>query len=154
MSYSGWWSLQCACAATQKDQWRGVRIYKHGCLSPQVQPVLWEWNCRGDKSSGSSKRMKKSVRFSFFFSFFFLFFFRLGCPDMPRQLFTDWVLGVGGGYLANIWATTWQNQQNECAPSEDSDQPGHPLSLIKVFAVRMKKPWALSYTFSAFVLFV
>ena len=22
------------------------------------------------------------------------------------------------------WATTWQNQQNECAPSEDSDQPG------------------------------
>ena len=26
-----------------------------------------------------------------------------------------------------------------CAPSEDSDQPGHPLSLIRVFAVRMKK---------------
>ena len=23
-----------------------------------------------------------------------------------------------------IWASTWQNQQNECAPSEDSDQPG------------------------------
>ena len=35
------------------------------------------------------------------------------------------------------------------APSEDSDQPGHPPSLIGVFAVRMKKPWALSYTFSA-----
>ena len=29
---------------------------------------------------------------------------------------------------AMIWAATWQNQQNECAPSEDSDQPGH-LSL-------------------------
>ena len=26
-----------------------------------------------------------------------------------------------------IWAATWQKQQNECAPSEDSDQPGHPL---------------------------
>ena len=26
-----------------------------------------------------------------------------------------------------------------CAPSEDSDQPGHPPSLIRVFAVRMKK---------------
>ena len=26
----------------------------------------------------------------------------------------------------NIWDATWQNQQNECAPSEDSDQPGHP----------------------------
>ena len=24
-----------------------------------------------------------------------------------------------------------------CAPSEDSDQPGHPPSLIRVFAVRM-----------------
>ena len=28
-----------------------------------------------------------------------------------------------------------QNQQNECAPSEDSDQPGHLPSLIRVFAV-------------------
>ena len=36
-----------------------------------------------------------------------------------------------------------------CAPSEDSDQPGHPPSLIRVFAVRMKKPWVLSYPFSA-----
>ena len=34
-----------------------------------------------------------------------------------------------------IWATTWQNQQNECAPSKDSDQPEHPSSLIRVFAV-------------------
>ena len=47
------------------------------------------------------------------------------------------------------WAATWQNQQNECAPSEDSDQPGHPPSLIRVFAVRMKKPWILSYPMSA-----
>ena len=29
------------------------------------------------------------------------------------------------------------------APSEDSDQPGHPPSLIRVFAIRMKKAWAL-----------
>ena len=28
------------------------------------------------------------------------------------------------------------NQQNECAPSEDSDQCGHPPSLIRFFAVR------------------
>ena len=47
------------------------------------------------------------------------------------------------------WATTWQNQQSDCAPSEDSDQPGHPPSLIRVFAVRMKKTWVLSYPFSA-----
>ena len=36
----------------------------------------------------------------------------------------------------NNWATSWQNQQNDCAPSEDSDQPGHPPSLIRDFAVR------------------
>ena len=30
------------------------------------------------------------------------------------------------------WAATWQNQQNECAPSEDSDQPRHPPSLISL----------------------
>ena len=36
-----------------------------------------------------------------------------------------------------------------CAPSEDSAQPGHPPSLIRIFAVRMKKAWALSYPLSA-----
>ena len=34
------------------------------------------------------------------------------------------------------WAASWQNQQNECTPSKDSDQPGHLPSLIRVFAVR------------------
>ena len=29
------------------------------------------------------------------------------------------------------WATSWQNQQNDCALSKDSDQPGHPPSLIE-----------------------
>ena len=48
-----------------------------------------------------------------------------------------------------VWAATWQNQQNDCAPSEDSDQPGLPPSLIRVFAVRLKKPWVLSYPFNA-----
>ena len=47
------------------------------------------------------------------------------------------------------WATSWQNQQNDGAPSEDSGQPGHPPSLIRVFAVRMKKAWVLSYPLSA-----
>ena len=36
-----------------------------------------------------------------------------------------------------------------CAPSEDSDHPGHPTSLMRVFAVRMKKAWVLSYPLSA-----
>ena len=47
-----------------------------------------------------------------------------------------------------IWAATWQNQQSECAPSEDSDPPWHPPSLIRVFAVRLKKAWVLSYPLS------
>ena len=37
-----------------------------------------------------------------------------------------------------------------CVPSEDSDQPGHWPSLIRVFAaVRMKKGKVLSYPLSA-----
>ena len=36
-------------------------------------------------------------------------------------------------HLHDIRATIWQNQQNDCAPSEDSDQPGHLPSLIRVF---------------------
>ena len=38
--------------------------------------------------------------------------------------------------ITHIWAASWQNQQCDFAPSEDSDQPGHPPSLIRVFAVR------------------
>ena len=47
------------------------------------------------------------------------------------------------------WAASWQNQQNDGAPSKDSDQPGHLPSLIRVFAVRMKKAWVLSYPLSS-----
>ena len=36
-----------------------------------------------------------------------------------------------------------------CAPSEDSDQHGHPPSLIRVFAVCIIKAWVLSYQLSA-----
>ena len=36
-----------------------------------------------------------------------------------------------------------------CAPSEDSDQLGHSPSLIRVFTVRMKQAWVLSYPLSA-----
>ena len=36
-----------------------------------------------------------------------------------------------------IWAATWQNPQSDCAPSEESDQPGHTPSMFRVFAVRL-----------------
>ena len=35
-----------------------------------------------------------------------------------------------------------------CAPGEDSGQPGHPPTLISVFAVCMKKPWVISFLLS------
>ena len=47
-----------------------------------------------------------------------------------------------------VWAASWQNQQSDCVPSEDSDQPGHPPSLTRVFAVRTKEAWVLSYPLS------
>ena len=37
--------------------------------------------------------------------------------------------------ILQIWAASRQNQQKDCAPSEDSDQPGRLPSLIRVFAV-------------------
>ena len=49
---------------------------------------------------------------------------------------------------ALLWAVTGQNQQNECPTSEDSDQPWHPPSLMRVFSFRMKKAWVLSYPLS------
>ena len=54
-------------------------------------------------------------------------------------------------YLRNYkdkWAASWQNQQNDCVPSEDSDQPGHPPSLIRVFAVRSTLRWVHGNFFS------
>ena len=44
-----------------------------------------------------------------------------------------------------ISASTWQTYNIACAPSKDSDQPWHPPSLIRVFAVCMKKAWVLYY---------
>ena len=41
-----------------------------------------------------------------------------------------------------------KNNKLTCAPSEDSDQPGYPPRLIRVFAVRLKKPKVLDYPLS------
>ena len=40
-----------------------------------------------------------------------------------------------------------KTNKTACAPSEDSDQPGHLPSLIRVFTVRMLKAWTCSYPF-------
>ena len=53
---------------------------------------------------------------------FFFFYGKYGIcdPVVVSMLF------VVVSMLFEKKATTWQNQQNDCAPSEDSDQPGHP----------------------------
>ena len=66
-----------------------------------------------------------------------------------HHVFVWWLSLDMTAILFTIWAASWQNQQSECAPSEDTDQPGHPPSLIRVFTVRMKKAWTLSYPLSA-----
>ena len=50
---------------------------------------------------------------------------------IPTECTTD----LRGVSAVTIWAASWQNQ--------------HPPSLIRVFAVRMKKAWVLSYPLSA-----
>ena len=52
------------------------------------------------------------------------------------------------GFTLQKWAATWQNQQNECAPREDSDQPGHPPSLISLRCPH-EESLGLSYPLSA-----
>ena len=53
------------------------------------------------------------------------------CCYIPELLQKDKMLVMH----LSIWAATLQNQQSDCEPSEDTDQPGHPSSLIRVFTV-------------------
>ena len=66
-------------------------------------------------------------------------YIRTGIIMFICDVFSVFVLvGMCCTSLSYICAASWQNQQNNCTPSEDSDQPGYPPSLIIVFAVRSK----------------
>ena len=70
-------------------------------------------------------------------------------PYVRFSLYRSRGIGYPGGHLhrvckERIWAATWQNQQNECAPSEDSDAQSDQSSLLN----NMKKSWVLSYPLS------
>ena len=60
---------------------------------------------------------------------------------VPTGLFSALGLLLAGHFSRWIfkWATSRQYQQNDCAPSEDSAQSGHPPSLIRVFAVCLQE---------------
>ena len=66
-----------------------------------------------------------------------------------NSLYIRSAIWLSGLRVRNWCAASWQNQQCGCAPSEDSDQSGHPPSLISAFAVHMKKARVLSYPLSA-----
>ena len=69
----------------------------------------------------------------------------MGCQCWYRGLISFKLLG---NLLDNL-SRLMTKPTLVCVPIEDSDQSGHPPSLIRVFAVRMKKAWALSYPLSA-----
>ena len=50
--------------------------------------------------------------------------------------------------LINIWAATWQNQQCDCAPSKDSDEPEH-LQSDQSLRCPHEESLGLNYTLSA-----
>ena len=51
--------------------------------------------------------------------------------------------------VAGIYEQQHDKTNKMSGPSEDSDQFWYPPSLIRVFAVHMKKAWVLSYPLSA-----
>ena len=53
-----------------------------------------------------------------------------GCAGSPESSLVACVISIIISWAGSFW------KQNECAHSEDSDQPGPPPSLISIFAVR------------------
>ena len=91
-------------------------------------------------------RLKGTFWYQYYLDFLFCLFAAaasMACEQsrlsMTQQYFCAgmWEKSRSLVFMEDSWAATWQNQQNECAPSEDSDQPGYPLSLIRVFAVHL-----------------
>ena len=71
-------------------------------------------------------------------------------PENLTQLVLDIsaLFNMDASDLLELEWREYESPHDTCAASEDSDQPGHPPSLIRVFAVRMKKAWVLSYPLS------
>ena len=70
-------------------------------------------------------------------------------PDLPgRNGKAQHKVVTRNGSIMSVEPPHDKTNKMACAPSEDSDQPGHLPSLIRVFAVRMKKAWVLSYPLS------
>ena len=100
-------------------------------LGPQLPT---EWTAKTDDQTG---RMPRLIWVFAGCSHFVGFVTRRLKSDFLKHSFF-WILAQCVSSKQNrIWAALWQNQQYEqqCAPNEDSGQPRHPPSLIRVFAV-------------------
>ena len=123
--------LRSAWASVQSDQ--NLRLFSMGSKEPKV-------------SSGGQRR-RQMPRLIWVFAGarqFVGFVMRWLKYECPKQI----------KYFRNCTSTTHEPHHDKtnnmaCAPSEDSDQPGHPPSVNRVFAVRMKKALVLNYPLSA-----
>ena len=91
---------------------------------------------------------------TFFFFFFFFFFFLSKFWEIVtvfQNRMKTWMFTQKTTFALYSYNEPPHDKTNKmtCAPSEDSDQPGHPPSLIRVFAVCMKKALVLIYPLSA-----
>ena len=71
------------------------------------------------------------------------------CHQGSRPQSEQWIRKISTCILGINEPHHSKTNKMACVPSEDTDQPGHPPSRIRVFAVRMKKAWVLSYPLSA-----
>ena len=55
-----------------------------------------------------------------------------------------WTINLSSGSSKHLRLSCLVTKPTKRLLSEDSDQPGHPPSLIRVFNVRMNKAWVLS----------
>ena len=69
-----------------------------------------------------------------------------------RRLRSAWASAQSDQSMPSLcrsaWASTQSDQSMPRLIRVFADQPGHPPNLIRVFAVRMKKAWILSYQLS------
>ena len=78
------------------------------------------------------------------------------CIHTPLETSVSSFMSEGGHEFCFFWSTMLNTKlphdktnKRICVPSKDSDQLGHLPSLIRVFSVRMKKSWILSYPLRA-----
>ena len=126
-------------------------------LSSRFFCFIWEKKNNNNKKHDCN--ITKLIVRIFNYAFYLI---RSPGESMTEILFPSRLSNVKSYHSFIIWAVSGQS---DCASSEDSDQPGHPPSLIRVFAVpdqpghppslirvfavRMRKAWVFSYPLSA-----